>query len=159
MLDLWPGHLIRTGQYDDAMRQLADRHYNRQTPGSPKFAPNGTKIILRDAAGDVLWTWIKIVLERWDGQTGYYCQAFRNESARLSSDIILEAEQHAAEIWGPGRMFTYIDPAEIKSSNPGFCYLMAGWHPHGWSKRRHRRLLVKNDACDLPDPAAPQVGA
>jgi hypothetical protein len=44
-------------------------------------------------------------------------------------------------------MFTYVDPGKIRSSNPGYCYLMAGWHPHGYSKKRRRRLLVKNDGC------------
>jgi hypothetical protein len=147
MLDLWPGQLVPTSPYDQECRELADRHYNRQSPGAPQFAGNGPKLVLRDTAGDVVWVWINSPLARWDGQTGYYNQTFRNESARLSSDIILEAEQHAITKWGPGRMFTYIDPASVRSSNPGYCYLMARWHKHGYSKTRRRRLMVKYDGC------------
>lgn len=146
-LDLWPGRLFATSQYDPEMRQLADRHYSRQSQGARGFAMNGTKLILRDAEGLILWVWIRVDLPRWDGQTGYYNQIFRSESARLASRVILEAEQHAEARWGPGRMFTYIDPVQVRSSNPGFCYLAAGWHSHGWSKRRRRRLLVKGDGC------------
>src|SRR5215469_17677573 len=93
MLDFWPGQLVKTSHYDDTCRQLADRHYNRQTPGAPQFAGNGPKIVLRDTMGDVLWVWLNEQQSRWDRQTGYYCQTFRNESARRSSLIILEAEQ------------------------------------------------------------------
>ena len=50
-----------------------------------------------------------------DGQAGYNCSIFRNESARRSSEIVLEAERHAVEKWGLNRMYTYIDPRKIKS--------------------------------------------
>jgi hypothetical protein len=147
MLDFWDGQLVPTSHYDQECRILADRHYNRQSPGAPQFAGNGPKLVLRDAAGLVVWVWLNERQPRWDGQTGYYCQTFRNESARQSSSIIIDAERHAIDKWGPGRMFTYVDPGKIRSSNPGYCYLMAGWHPHGYSKKRRRRLLVKNDGC------------
>jgi len=147
MLDLWPGQLQRTTHFDDEMRQLADRHYSRRTVGAAQFCGNGPKIVLRDAGGLVLWVWMNFGLDRWDGQTGYYNQWFRNESDRLASDIILEAETHAETRWGPGRMYTYVDPAKVRSSNPGYCYLKAGWHRHGWSKGG-KLLLVKHDECD-----------
>lgn len=65
---------------------------------------------------------------RMDGQTGYNCAIFRNESLRLSSDIILEAEQHAFDKWGSNRLYTYVDPTRVKSANPGYCFKCAGWH-------------------------------
>jgi hypothetical protein len=77
-----------------------------------------------------------------DNQTGYNCAIFRNESSRLSSDIILEAEQFAIEKWGPNRMYTYIDPGKIKSENPGYCYKKAGWHFEGKTKSG-KHILVK----------------
>jgi len=83
---------------------------------------------------------------RMDGQVGYNCAMFRNESTRQSSEIIREAEQHAIDKWGPNRMYTYVDGAKVSSSNPGYCYLMAGWHRHGYSKGG-KRLLVKYDGC------------
>jgi hypothetical protein len=152
MLDLWPGQLVRTTHYDDEMRQLADRHYNRQKPGNRQFTPPGRKLILRDTAGEVFWSWVWPQF-RLDGQEGYNCTAFRNESARLSSSIILEAEQHAIDKWGAGRMFTYVDPARVRSTNPGYCFLMAGWHRHGYSAKRGRLLLVKYDGLRPRDPA------
>ena len=146
MLDLWPGQLVRTTHYDDEMRQLADRHYSRQKPGTRQFSPPGRKMILRDTAGEVYWAWIWQHF-RMDEQEGYNCAAFRNESPRLSSEIILEAELHAIAEWGPNRMFTYVDPAKIRSTNPGYCFLKAGWHKHGYSRERHRLLLAKRDGC------------
>jgi hypothetical protein len=64
---------------------------------------------------------------RMDGQTGYNCAIFRNESSRRSSDIILECEAIAVERWGPARMYTYVNPAKIASRNPGYCFKCAGW--------------------------------
>jgi hypothetical protein len=79
---------------------------------------------------------------RMDAQTGYNCAMFRNESKRLSSEIILEAEQFAIQKWGPNRMYTYIDQTKVKSANPGYCYKMAGWKFVGISKGG-KHLLVK----------------
>jgi hypothetical protein len=64
---------------------------------------------------------------RMDGQAGYCCAIFRNESERRSSDIILECEAIAFDRWGPHRMFTYVRPDKIRSVNPGYCFKQAGW--------------------------------
>jgi hypothetical protein len=69
-----------------------------------------------------------------DSQTGYNCAIFRNESERLSSEIILDAESHAVERWGPGRAYTFVDGSKIKSSNPGYCFQMSGWIKCGLTK-------------------------
>jgi hypothetical protein len=158
MLDFWPGQLMPTKRCDDEMRQLADRHYNRQTPGSAQFIPPGRTLVLRDAAGLIYWSWVWQDY-RQDGQDGYNCCAFRNESPRLASEIILEAEQHAIARWGPGRMFTYINPDAVRSTNPGYCYLKAGWHKHGYSTERRRLLLVKYDGCLSSSPPRARIGA
>ncbi len=39
---------------DPASVKIADRHYNRQTPGSPQFVPPGRCYVLRHAT-DALW--------------------------------------------------------------------------------------------------------
>ena len=144
-LELFPGQLMKTSHWDDEMRQLADRHYSRRTPGAKQFAYSGRKLVLRDAPGTILWVWMWMYDEhRLDGQTGYNCAIFRNESDRLSSEVIAEAERHAVEYWGPNRMYTYVDPAMVKSSNPGYCFLRAGWHHAGYSKYG-KRLLVKEE--------------
>lgn len=148
MLDLWPGQLVRTTHFDPSMAALADRHYSRRTVGARQFAYSGRKLVLRDSSARVLWVWMfPDPAMRMDGQTGYNCAIFRNESDRRSSDIILEAERYAIDYWGPNRMYTYVDPRKVRSSNPGYCYLKAGWHPHGYSKGG-KRLLVKYDTCE-----------
>lgn len=123
---------------------LADRHYSRRTVGARQFLYSGRKLVLRDALGEVLWAWIyPDPAMRMDGQTGYNCAIFRNESSRRSSDIILEAERFAIEKWGVGRGYTYVDPGKIKSRNPGYCYKVAGWKQMGFSKSG-QVLLVKD---------------
>lgn len=109
MLDLWPDQLVKTTHFDPEMSALADRHYSRRTVGARQFCYSGRKLVLRDAAALVLWVWMfPDPSMRMDGQTGYNCAIFRNESPRRSSDIILEAEQRAMRWWGPNRMYTYI---------------------------------------------------
>jgi hypothetical protein len=127
MLSLTDG-LIRTTHFDDEMRQLADRHYSRRTIGARQFLYSGRKLVLRDADGLVLFAWMwPDPLMRMDGQVGYNNAIFRNESPRLSSDIILEAESAAFDRWGPNRLYTYVAPDKIRSSNPGYCFKRAGW--------------------------------
>jgi hypothetical protein len=120
--------LIVTNHFDPEMAALADRHYSRRTVGARQFLYSGRKIVIRDAAGDVLFGWLyPDESMRMDAQTGYNCAIFRNESARRSSEIILECEAVAVGRWGPNRMYTYVNPAKIASVNPGYCFKQAGW--------------------------------
>jgi hypothetical protein len=87
-------NLIVTSHYDDEMRQLADRHYSRRTPGARQFCYSGRKLVLRNPLGTVLFVWMYPDAGlRMDGRVGYNCTIFRNESPRRSSEIILEAER------------------------------------------------------------------
>ena len=120
--------LMKTTHFDDECRQLADRHYSRRTVGARQFAYSGRKLVLRDVGGLALFVWMfPDPAMRMDGQVGYNNAIFRNESQRRSSEIILEAEWHAVAKWGPNRAYTYIDPAKIRSVNPGYCFKQAGW--------------------------------
>jgi hypothetical protein len=133
-----------TTHFDGEMARLADRHYSRRTIGATQFCYSGRKLVLRDARGDVLFVWMyPDPTMRSDGQTGYNCAIFRNESQRRSSEIILEAERFAFDKWGPNRFYTYVNPRKIKSTNPGYCFLMAGWKKGGFTKRGDKILLVK----------------
>lgn len=150
----WSEGLIRTTHFDDEMRQLADRHYSRRTVGARQFTYSGRKLVLRNPEGTVLFVWMyPDPSMRMDGQVGYNCAIFRNESPRLSSDIILEAERWAFEKWGPNRLYTYVDPAKIASRNPGYCYKRAGWRYVGLSKSG-QHLLSKFDDLARVDEAA-----
>lgn len=127
--------LVITTHFDPECAALADRHYSRRTVGARQFLYSGRKIVLRNTEGTVVFAWIyPDPTMRMDGQTGYNNPLFRNESSRLSSEIILEAEQFAFRKWGPNRLYTYIDPAKVRSINPGYCFLKAGWSKRGLSK-------------------------
>src|SRR5579864_1157922 len=138
--------LIRTTHFDGEMSLLADRHYSRRTVGARQFLYSGRKLVLRNCEGTVLFGWIwPDDDKRMDGQTGYNCAIFRNESGRKSSEIILEAERLAFAKWGPNRLYSYIDPAKTQTITAlrdypkwgirrgerivDFCYRKAGWKP------------------------------
>lgn len=143
LLPLSDDGLVRTTHFDAECAQLADRHYSRRTVGARQFCYSGRKLVLRDAAGLVVFVWMwPDADKRMDGQLGYNCSIFRNESDRQSSEIILEAERHAVCKWGPNRGFTYVDARKIKSRNPGYCFKCAGWVQVGFSKGG-KVLLVK----------------
>src|SRR5258708_35535628 len=96
---------------DPEMGARAARHYSRRTVGARQFSYSGRKLVLRNAEGSVLWVWMFPDPEkRMDGQTGYNCAMFRNESRRRSSDIIIEAEAWAFDKWGPAPIYTTIAP-------------------------------------------------
>jgi len=120
--------LFRSHRFDAELAMLADRHYSRQKVGSPQFVAPGSNLVYRDKVGLVVFVWLWQLPEyRDDGQEGYCCAMFRNESDRLSSEIILEAEDLAIAEWGTNRMFTYVKPSAIRSANPGYCFKQAGW--------------------------------
>lgn len=92
----------------------------------------GEKMLLMTVDCNALFAWRKFI-DR-SGQVGVNCAIFRNESPILSSELILEAEQHAWQRWPGARLYTYVKAAVILSSNPGYCYLKAGWNKCGETK-------------------------
>lgn len=137
--------LIRTTHFDDEMRQIADRHYSRRTVGARQFCYSGRKLVLRNAAGTLLWVWMyPDPALRMDSQYGYNNAIFRNESQRLSSEVILEAERWAVAKWGPNRAYSFIDAQKLSVRKrhgaeychwpPGKCYVKAGWRFAGFTK-------------------------
>jgi hypothetical protein len=143
LLEFDEGRLVKTTHFDDEMRQLADRHYSRRTVGAKQFLYSGRKLVLRDAAGTILFGWLyPDPAMRMDAQTGATCAIFRNESTRRSSEIILEAEEHARRRWPEvTRFYTYVDPSKIESVNPGYCFKVAGWKYDGVSASGQHRLV------------------
>jgi hypothetical protein len=133
---------------------LADRHYSRRTPGARQFLDVGKKIAIRNHEGTLVFGWVWSQRPRWDGQTGFYCAIFRNESERKGSEVVLEAERIAVDNWGQNRMFTYIDPRKLRTIKrrgrefcrwpPGRCFLEAGWHFERIATSG-KFLFVKND--------------
>lgn len=136
MLFPFTSGLIVTTHFDQEMAALADRHYSRRTVGARQFCYSGRKIVLRDSAGLVLFVWMfPDPALRMDTQQGYNCAIFRNEGPRLASEIILEAEHFAVDLWGPNRAYTFVDSRKIQPSRqPGRCFLKAGWNYCGFTK-------------------------
>lgn len=126
--------LVRVGKGDYDSVQLADRHYSRQKVGTPQFMPPGRTMVLRNTEGTVVFGWLHQEI-RDDHQKGFNCCIFRNESARQSSEIIREAEAMVWAAWGRSRLFSYVDPTELRQPTqkyrkpkiPGRCFFAAGW--------------------------------
>jgi hypothetical protein len=103
-----------------------------------QFVGPGEKMVLLSVCGDALFVWRKFLSD--NGQQGVNCALFRNEGNVLSSRLIREAEALAWNRWPDQRLYTYVNPRSIRSTNPGFCFLCAGWQRCGITK--WRRLLI-----------------
>lgn len=109
---------VRDG--DMTVRDIFDNHYSRRNDKT-RFVGPGERMVLRTAAADAIFIW-RLERFRQDRQEGVCCAVFRNESAHLSSDLILAADALAWERWPNSRLFTFVDANKIKSTNPGFCF-------------------------------------
>lgn len=114
---------------------LFDRHYTsrrKHVRKTPQFLGPGFTMVLLTPCARALCAWRKSI--RDDGQQGVNCAVFRNEGAGLSSDLIKSAERFAWDRWPGERHFTHVDPREVRSTNPGFCFIAAGWRRCGYTK-------------------------
>jgi len=121
---------------DATCLQLFERHYSayhyRDGRIRKLFAGPGQKIVLRTMAGDAMFVWRKFIDA--SGQRGINCSVFRNESQWQSSELIRQADRVADFAWPGERHYTYVRAEAIRSANPGFCYLKAGWRRCGFTK-------------------------
>jgi hypothetical protein len=151
--DLFPpprplAHWIRTTKFDPHAVALANRHYTRRTPGSPQFCPPGQTVVLILPTRSALFAWWrphpKAGLAAMNGRDGWTCSLFRNESSLLSSALILDAER-ALEGYscGPDGLMTYVFDQKLRSTNPGYCFKMAGYRVIGRSADQRKTLLMK----------------
>lgn len=116
-------------------RNLFDRHYSRRRGGTAaKFVGPGEYMALLTHDGAAMFLW-RLERFRQDGQQGVNCAIFRNESEHRSSDLIREAVRLAWERWPGARLYTYVNPRRVESTNPGYCFKCAGWRKCGESKR------------------------
>lgn len=146
---------------DPVARELADRHYNRQSIGAANFAPPGRCLVLyaATATGRAFWvtSWQRYVQHAWAG--AWICSAFRNEGAGLSSDLITQAVAATRYRYGgpPALgMVTFVDRDEVRRKrDPGRCYRRAGFMEVGETQGGLVALQLLPAA--MP-PAAPAVG-
>jgi hypothetical protein len=125
---------------DPAARAIADRHYNRQKPGSGQFAPPGRCLVMKTADGSAAWitSWpfAEYVQHAWAG--AWVNSLFRNEGDHLSSDLIRWAVAHTRARWPdvPGLgIVSFVDAAKtVPKEVPGWCYRRAGWTHVGFTK-------------------------
>lgn len=117
---------------------LFRQHYSCRNPKVDYcrygFSGKGESLVLLTLACDALFCWRKVVGE------GVQCSVFRNTGPILSSDLIKEADDLAWTRWPGERLYTYVNPREIRSSNPGACFKKAGWRSCGITKVK--RLII-----------------
>lgn len=145
---LSPWHI--THKFDRDAASLADRHYSRGMIGSPQFMPPGQTLVLLAVWHDAVFGWWRphpdsgiIAMNKLDGWT---CTIFRNEGQYLSSNLILDAEGILSDQYtcGPDGMITYVYDAKVRSTNPGYCFRMAGWDIRGRSADGRKTRLGKD---------------
>ena len=117
-----------------APRDIADRHYNRQSIGADNFAPPGRAFVLvipAVAFWITSWPFAEYVKHAWGG--AWVCSAFRNERPDLhrSSDLIRAAVAATRWRWPevpPLGMITFVDTTKTRRKrDPGRCYRKAGF--------------------------------
>jgi hypothetical protein len=138
----------RVTKFDRRAVALADRHYNRRKVGSPQFMPPGETVVLLLPDGRAVFGWWRphprSGLKAMNGLDGWTCSIFRNESARRSSELILEAELALrGATCGPDGLLTYVWDKKVQSRNPGYCFKCAGYEVRGRSADGKKTLLSK----------------
>lgn len=117
--------------------ELARRHYSARNYLEQRqrlFVGPVRKLVLLSVDGMALFVWRKFIDATQPPQSGYNCALFRNEGPTLSSGLIREAVEIVFKLWGPDRCYTLVNPAKIRSVNPGCCFKRAGWQRCGVSK-------------------------
>jgi hypothetical protein len=123
----------------DGEQELIDiyeRHYScyhyKDGRIRKQFVGPGQHIVLTTPKRKALWVWRKFIDD--SGQKGINCAVFRNESSILASDLIREADAIADFAWPGERHYTFVRPEAVKSRNPGWCFICAGWKKCGFTK-------------------------
>ena len=123
---------------DASCLALYERHYScrRYADGRKRtqFVGPGECIVLRTGDADAAWVWRKYIDDTEPKQEGVECSFFRNEGPILSSDLVRQADAIADHVWPSERHYTKVDPRKIRSRNPGYCFVAAGWRKCGMTK-------------------------
>lgn len=118
---------------DRACLDLYSRHYSAaRRRRQAQFVGPGEKVVLRTEHADALFVW-RAFIDNF-GDFGINCAVFRNESPHLSSDLIRQADAVADCLWPHRRHYTFVSAKDVRSTNPGFCFIAAGWRRCGRTK-------------------------
>lgn len=138
----------RDGDID--ARRLFRRHYSYRAYADgrnpKKFVGPGYHLVLLSPDCRALFVW-RLFRDKCERQYGVNCAIFRNETEQRSSDMIREAEAWAWRAWpSERRLYTYVNARKVRSTNPGYCFIAAGWLPSGTTKSGLRILEKFRDA-------------
>lgn len=155
---------VLSNRADQRAREIADRHYNRQKPGTRQFVPPGRCLVLyaETKAGRAFWVtsypFPQYVHHAWAG--AWICSAFRNEGAGIASEMILEAVAATRAYFGeppPLGMVTFINREKVRPTmihgekTWGYTYKLAGFKEAGETKKGLLVLQLLPE--DMPPPA------
>lgn len=137
MLDL--GHWFQIKDADPRARAMYLGHYSarhyKDGRRRSKFIGPGEYMLLMTTGCDALFAWRKFKDDAQPPQTGVNNPIFiRKAGDNLASDLIREACEIAWTRWPGERLYTYVNPKKVRSTNPGYCYLKAGWRKCGKTK-------------------------
>lgn len=118
--------------YEISRRHYSTRHYREQR--QRLMVGPGRKLVLLSADGKAIFCWRQFKCDIQPPQEGYNCSIFRNEGSVLSSLLVFEAVGVVFDRWGRNRCWTLVNPGKIRSTNPGYCFIVAGWRKCGVSK-------------------------
>jgi hypothetical protein len=131
----------RSHRADPRALPLADRHYNRQKPGTPQFVPPSSCLVFLTVKAHAVWvtSWpiAAYVKHAWAG--AWMNSLFRSEAQvdYLSSTLITAAVAATRAYWDPPPLgiVSFVDAAKTKHKrDPGRCYRKAGWIHVGFTK-------------------------
>jgi hypothetical protein len=130
------GYWYAVSRADARAAALYRRHYSAEKNARAgirdlDFMGPGETMVLLTGDCRALFAWQHNTTPRLDGQAGVICTVLRNEGPNLSSDLIREACALAWTRWPGERLFTYVWPVKIRSTNPGACFRHAGWRRCG----------------------------
>jgi len=116
--------------------EMYERHYSAYHYADGRirklFCGPGYKLVLLAMDNKALFVWRKFI--DGSGQKGINCAVFRNEGTVLSSLLIKEAVEICRKKWPKERLYTYVNKEKIRSTNPGYCFIKAGWRKCGITK-------------------------
>lgn len=147
---------------DPVGRDVADRHYNRQSVGAQDFVPPGRCLVLTTpgALWVTSWPLPEYVKHAWPG--AWVNSTFRRESGDvLASDLIRSAVAATRWKWPavPALgMVSFVDPRKVRHKrDPGRCYARAGFRLVGETKT-DKLLVWQLLPEDMPEPLEPIGG-
>lgn len=173
-------HWHLSDRCDPRARDLADRHYNRQSIGADNFVPPGRCLVLwvRGAFWVTSWPFAEYVRHAWGG--AWVCSAFRREYGDFIASDMVESALAAtrwrwpdvpdircapcAWKWGESypsahvAMVTFVDEAKTKRKrDPGRCFRRAGFVE--CAARTQGGLVALHIAPKALPPAQAPIGA